>query len=61
MAEWQKRADGKFIPVCEPSDIKKKLSDIDLKLVKLVLNDIPQGKGGSDLKPYWRCPERKYQ
>ena len=57
MAEWQKLADGKFIPVCEPSDIlvgdgKKKLSDIDRKHVKLVPNDIPQGKGGSDLKPY---------
>ena len=63
---WQKLANGKFIPVCEPNDIlvrdgKRKLNDIDRKYVKLVLDDMPQDEGGIDLKPYWRCFEKKYQ
>ena len=63
---WQKLADGKFIPVCVPNDIlvgdgKRKLNDIDRKYAKLILGDMPQDEGGSDLKPYWRCFEKKYQ
>ena len=63
---WQKLADGKFIPVCEPNDIlgrhgKKRLNGIDRKYVNLVLCDMPQDEGGTDLKPFWRCFEKKYE
>ena len=36
------------------------MNDIDWKYVYLVLDDMPEDEGGSGLKPYRRCFEKKY-